>query len=431
MTTPQAVIRTYLWVTALFFLSASVIWGVNTLFLLDAGLSLFETFVANAAWTAGMVLFEIPTGLVADTRGRRISFLLSVGVLAAGTLAYVAIAELGGGVWWFVLASVVLGLGYTFHTGAVEAWVVDALGATGHRGDLDRVFARGGVVSGVAMLIGTTGGGLLGQADLSLPYLARAALLVGALGVGWRAMHDLGFRPRALRWSGVTAEMRTVGRASMRYGWRRRSVRLLMLVSFVQFAVGAWAFYAWQPYFLDLLGREAIWAAGVVAAMLALAGIVGNALVGRVVRPGRRRTTVLIVGAAASTLSLVGIGLTSSFWVAVALFVGSGVIRGVTFPVRQSYLHQVIPSEQRATVVSFDSLFGSLGSVGGQTGLGYLSEVRSIASGFVVGGLVTAAAIPLYGLVRRRGEPADLVAAPPEPPVLPEEPAETTVEAPT
>jgi len=68
----------YYTLAGLYTLSAAAIWGVNTLFLLDAGLSFFEVFVANGAFSLGTVLFEIPTGVVADTLGRRISFLLSV-----------------------------------------------------------------------------------------------------------------------------------------------------------------------------------------------------------------------------------------------------------------------------------------------------------------------------------------------------------------
>jgi hypothetical protein len=75
--TPGSVVRAYLVISGLFTLSASVIWEVNTLFLLDAGLDIFEVFIANAAFTAGMVAFEIPTGVVAHTSGRRRSFLLS------------------------------------------------------------------------------------------------------------------------------------------------------------------------------------------------------------------------------------------------------------------------------------------------------------------------------------------------------------------
>lgn len=406
-------IRSYLWITGLFWLAASIIWGVNTLFLLDAGLSLFETFVANAAWTAGMVIFEIPTGLVADTRGRRVSFLLSAGVLAVGTVIYVVISWAGGGLLPFVLVSLLLGLAYTFYSGAVEAWLVDALRATGYTGELDPVFARGGVVSGGAMLVGTVGGGLLGTVDLAWPYLARSALLVAAFAVALRGMRDLGFTPRAVRVGDVAREMRGVARASVRYGLRHRSVRLLMVASFAQFGVMAWAFYAWQPYFLDLLGRDdVVWVAGLVAAMIALARIAGNALVGRVARAGRRRSTILVWGAVALAASLAGVGLVSSFLAAVVILLVGIAIAGLAGPVRQAYLHEVIPSEQRATVVSFDSLFGSLGSVGGQTGLGYLAQVQSISVGFVASGLIAALAVPVLGLLRRTGERADRITAP-------------------
>src|SRR5918999_4863838 len=139
---PQRIIRTYLVITALFALSASLIWGINTLFLLEAGLDIFEVFVANAAFTAAMALFEVPTGVVADTRGRRVSFLLSESTLAVGTLAYVGVAAINGGLLLFCLAGVILGLGYTFYSGAVEAWLVDALKATGFQNELDGVFAR-------------------------------------------------------------------------------------------------------------------------------------------------------------------------------------------------------------------------------------------------------------------------------------------------
>ena len=409
--TPETVVRTYLTVTALFTLSASLIWGINTLFLLEAGLSIFEVFVANAAFTAAMALFEIPTGVVADTRGRRLSFLLSEGTLAAGTLAYVAVAAFGGGVVWFSLAGVILGLGYTFYSGAVEAWLVDALRATGDRGALDDVFARGGMVAAAATLIGTVGGGLIGSIDLSIPYLARAGLVLVAFVVGFRKMHDLGFRPRTVGIRGVAGEMRAVGRAGIRYGWHQPSIRLLMATTFLFFGFFSWAWYAWQPYFLELLGRNLVWVSGVIAALFSLSSMAGNALVRRVVRPGRRRTTILIAAAATMTVCFVGVGTVRHFWVAVPLFLVAAVASGALTPVKQTYLHAMIPSEQRATIVSFDSLVGSVGSVGGQTGLGYLSQERSIASGFVLGGVVTVLAVPLFARLRSRGDPADVVAA--------------------
>ena len=151
--TARRVVRTYYALAGIYTLSASVIWGVNTLFLLDAGLSFFEVFVANAAYSVGTVLFEIPTGVVADTLGRRASFLASAAVLALVTFLYLLLAEVGAGVVAFALVSVLLGLGFTFYSGAVEAWLVDALHATGFSGILDTIFARGQQVTGAAMLV--------------------------------------------------------------------------------------------------------------------------------------------------------------------------------------------------------------------------------------------------------------------------------------
>jgi len=408
---PQRVIRSYLIINGLFTLSASLIWGINTLFLLHADLSIFEVFVANAAFTAAMALFEVPTGVVADTLGRRVSFLLSEATLAAGTLAYVGVAAIHGGLLLFCLAGVILGLGYTFYSGAVEAWLVDALKATGYQHELDGVFAKASIVASVAMIVGTVGGGLLGQINLSLPYIARTALVLMAFAVGYRTMHEIGFTPRALQLQGVVGEMRKVGRTGITYGWRAPAVRLLVMESFVTWGFFSWAWYAWQPYFLELYGKNAIWLSGVIASLFALAGIAGNAMVKRLAIPGRRRTTILLGAAAVSTATMVATGVIRSFWITVPVFLFGAIAGGVLQPVRQTYLHQSIPTSERATLVSFDSLVGSLGSVGGQTGLGFLSQERSIPVGFVVGGLATVLALPIFGRLRALNEPADRITA--------------------
>src|SRR5690349_24709346 len=103
-------------------LAASFIWGINTIFLLDAGLSNLEAFAANAFFTAGMVLFEVPTGIVADGVGRRASYLLGTVTLTASTLLYVYLWEVRAPFVAWAFASLLLGLGFTFVSGAVEAW---------------------------------------------------------------------------------------------------------------------------------------------------------------------------------------------------------------------------------------------------------------------------------------------------------------------
>jgi MFS family permease len=407
--TPASIVRTYLAISGLFTLAASVIWGVNTLFLLDAGLDLFEVFIASSAFTAGMMLFEIPTGVVADTSGRRRSFLLSSLTLLLGTLGYVAIAALGGGLVWFVANSLVIGLGFSFYSGAVEAWLVDALKATGHHGRLERVFARGQMVSGAAMLVGSIGGGVLGNLDLAWPFLVRALLLGAVFVVGLTAMHDVGFTPHAISVSAMPAAMRRVLHTSLAFGWRARPIRLLMLVWLVQGMFTMWSWSAWQPYLLGLLGRDAVWVAGVVAALTALATIAGNALVEALTRFCGRRTTLLLAAMAVLAVATVGVGLAGSFWAALALLLTLSAAEGVVAPVQQAYLHEVVPSAQRATVVSSVSLVWSAGGIGGQLGLGWIARAQSVAAGYLVGGLAMLLALPPLLLLRRIGGHADVI----------------------
>ena len=407
--TSQRVIQSYFAIAGLYTLAAALIWGVNTLFLLDAGLDIFGVFVANAAFTAGMVMFEIPTGVLADTRGRRISFLLSVLVLFGTTLAYVAVAKAGGGLLAFAAVSVIMGLGFTFYSGAVEAWLVDALKSLDYTGPLDQVFARGSMVTGATMLIGTLGGGLLGTIDLALPYLVRSAALAVLFVAALVTMFDLGFEARTLSIAQLPYEMRRVAAASITYGWQRYPMRLLMLISFLQVGFLTWGFYAWQPYFLELLGRDAVWVAGVVAALIAGSTIVGNVVVDWFSRYCGRRTTLLLAAAGVLLVGAVAVGLANSFGLAVLLFCLVAAATGVTGPVKQAYIHEIVPSEQRASVVSFDSMFGNGGGVLGQTGLGYLSRSHSIGEGYVVGGLVTVLAFPLLARLRNLGGRADVI----------------------
>src|SRR6187431_208839 len=149
MPTPRTIQRTYITLILGNTLAASLIWGINTIFLLDAGLTNLEAFAANAFFTAGMMIFEVPTGIVADTVGRRASYLLGTVTLAVTTLGYVLLWMVHGPFWAWAVVSMLLGLGFTFFSGATEAWLVDALRATGYDGPLEAVFGRGQIVTGV------------------------------------------------------------------------------------------------------------------------------------------------------------------------------------------------------------------------------------------------------------------------------------------
>src|SRR3989304_9059396 len=124
---PQNIQTIYLYLVLGNTLATSFIWGINTIFLLDAGLSNYEAFLANAFFSLGYVIFEVPTGIVADTYGRRVSYLLGTITLSLSTAAYLLMWQIEGPFWGWAVSSMLLGLGFTFFSGALEAWVARSL----------------------------------------------------------------------------------------------------------------------------------------------------------------------------------------------------------------------------------------------------------------------------------------------------------------
>src|SRR5262245_14956081 len=337
MPQPSSIVRTYFVLLLGNTLAASLIWGINTIFLLDAGLSNLEAFAANAFFTAGMVLFEVPTGIVADTVGRRASYLLGTVTLAGSTLLYVGLWQIEAPFWAWALVSVLIGLGFTFFSGAVEAWLVDALTATGFTGELDAVFARGQVVSGTAMLAGSVAGGFIAaEWSLGVPFVLRGIVLGVMFAVAFRLMWDIGFTPE--QGGRPLAEMRRIASASIDYGWRVPAVKWLMVEALFTGGVGIYVFYALQPYLLELWGDpEAYQIAGLVAAIVAGAQILGGLAAPWIRARFRRRTSALIATAALSAVTLALIGVVESFWFVLAMIVVWGLLFAASHPIRQTY----------------------------------------------------------------------------------------------
>jgi MFS family permease len=405
--TPRTIQRTYLLLLLGNTLAASLIWGINTIFLLDAGLSNLEAFAANAFFTAGMVLFEVPTGIVADTAGRRLSYLLGTVTLSASTLLYVLLWQIGAPFWQWAVVSILLGLGFTFFSGAVEAWLVDALTATGFTGALESVFGRGQIVTGAAMLTGSVAGGFVAQqTNLGVPFVLRGLILIAMFVLAFKFMHDIGFAPD--KGGRPLAEMRKVASASIEYGWRVPAVKWLMVEALFTGGVGIYAFYALQPYLLELYGDpQAYQIAGLVAAIVAGAQILGGVVAPRFRRLFHRRTSALIATAALGVVTLGLIGIFESFWAVIGLIVFWSLLFAASMPIRQTYINGLIPSRQRATILSFDSLMESTGGVWVQPVLGRAADVWGYAPSYLMGAAISAVAVPALILSRRQNAAAD------------------------
>jgi MFS family permease len=183
-----------------------------------------------------------------------------------------------------------------------------------------------------------------------------------------------------------------------------------MLAAPFSFGVGIYAFYAMQPYLLELYGDEQAYSiAGLAAAITAGAQIAGGMVAPQVRRLFRNRTSVLLTGLLVEIVLLVLLGITTSFWVAVGVLVLWGLVAAAAFPIRQAYVNGLLPSAQRATVLSFDNLLGSSGGVVIQPALGKVADVWSYSTSYLVAAGIQALATPFLVLARRERASSDPV----------------------
>jgi MFS family permease len=262
------------------------------------------------------------------------------------------------------------------------------------------------------MLCGSIAGGIIAQqTNLGVPYIIRSAILGVTFVVAWTMMRDQGFTPA--RGSSVREEVTNVIRGALEHGLKNPPVRWVMLAAFFTDGVTIYGFYAMQPYLLELWGDpRAYTIAGLSAAIVAGAQIVGGLLVPHLGKLFTRRTTVLLSGTLTSAAILAGISVFQSFWAVVALLVVWALMFAALTPVRQAYINGLIRSKERATVLSFDSLLGSAGGVVTQPMLGRAADMWSYPISYAGCAAIQALAVPFILLARRERAASDSVTAP-------------------
>ena len=184
----------------------------------------------------------------------------------------------------------------------------------------------------------------------------------------------------------------------------------MMLAAPFTGGVTIYAFYAMQPYLLELYGDEkAYGVAGLAAAIVAGAQIAGGLMVPFIGRVFRKRTSVIVTAYVISVVVLALVGLVPNFWMVVTLLVLWGLMFAAITPVRQAYLNALISSEQRATVLSFDSLLGSTGGVVIQPILRKVADVWSYPASYIVSAGFQTLAIPFALMARRENAKQDVI----------------------
>lgn len=380
--------RVYYLLTCVYRVAWSALGPTYGLFLLDRGLDLLQLNLVLAVYLITICLFEVPTGAVADTVGRKASFLLSCLIRAAAFAMYYVSDSFPA----FLVAEVVDAIGTTLATGAFDAWAVDGVHAEGDRRPVDRLFSRGQMLGQAMAILGGLGAAQLADRDLALPWLIGAGGFLLCALLGAALMHEAR-PPRAARAPGAYSLAAAMGEgvAIVRAA---PLLRQLCLLTALTSCATMPAFQLWQPRLSGMSGQGP-WLMGWVWAFLGVTSIIGSAAVPRLLpRLGRARTLALAVAWRGVTLGCAGAA--TGFPLAVAGFLLQEVGFGISEPVLQAWMNEHASAARRATVLSIRSMAFTLGGGTGLIALGWLARETDIGLAWMTAAAIYLVSVPLF-----------------------------------
>lgn len=381
------------------------------------GLSPLQLVLVGTLLEIICFLFEMPTGIVADVYSRRLSiligtFLVGIGFIIEGSIPVFA-AVLVCQIFW--------GIGATFLSGAVEAWITDEVGDE----NVGPVFLRGTQVGLVGTLLGIVGAVALGWNSVQIPVVAGG---VGFLVLGvilTLIMPEHGFRrqkPGEAEWMpemlGTFREGVSLARKSPVVG-RLFAVSLILGLSSEAFD-RLWTVHVLENLDqLSLFGLDnvALWF-GAINLVGTLVGLAGTEFVRRLHPESLRAgapVRVLITLAAMKVLATIGFALSPVTWIALPLLWSRNMADTVAAPVQAAWMNLHLEPKVRATVLSIESQFNAVGQIGGGPPLGLVGNRVSVRGALVVSGLVLAPVIWIYGRLATEREARVPVAETPAP----------------
>lgn len=377
----KSTIRQYYILLALSQAGIGIIAATYVTFLLSRGLNLFEVNLVNVAFFVTLFLCEIPTGAFADVFGRKMSYVLSCTLFAVSMFVYASSESLSG----FILAEVIGAIGATFASGAFDAWLVDTLKHHGYSDSIGPIFSRKTQIKYGVLLVVAIAGAFIADISIVLPWIVGGCLFSLSTLFALFTMKEEYFERKKLSFrTGLTALKDTV-RASIEYGIRNSNVRFVMMMTLVlAFAVMA-PNMQWQPYFKNWLPDQT--SMGFIFAGVSLSIVLGGWIAPKILSRITDERTALVV-----CLAVIGGGMLGSVaFIAlppvVFFFLLHEVGRGAFDPIKQAYLHDNIPSKERATVVSFESIAHHLGGIVGLLVSGLLAQHGSIELAWIVSGM--------------------------------------------
>jgi len=397
--------RTYYGLTAVSAFAFALCFTLNLVFQYRViGLDPFQMVLVGTVLEATTFLFEVPTGVVADLVSRRLSVI--IGFLLTG-LAFVV----EGGIATFaaaLLGNVVWGIGYTFVSGALQAWITDEVGPE----HVAPVFTRGVQVDLVASIVGILGAGALGLVALRVPVIVSGVVFVALAVALLLVMPERSFEPTPRGDRETFAHLRAQFLAGLRVARRRPVVRALLVVSLLAGLASEVFDRLWRVRLIesfslpDVAGGDealAFTAIALVGTVVSLGASLASSrwLPRRIVE--QHPAIPVGAGSALEVLAVAGVAVLGSLWLVLGCVWLRGASKAFTGPIEDAWLNRHLDPATRATVLSMNGQADAIGQVAGGPPLGALASRTSIPVALLVASVVQAPAVA--ALLRVRNVP--------------------------
>jgi MFS transporter, DHA3 family, tetracycline resistance protein len=382
----------------------------NVYFVAEVGMSPLQLVLCGTAMELAIFVFEVPTGVIADTVSRRLSVIVSFFVLGVAMTLFGVL----GSAPLIIAAYALWGFGYTFQSGAYEAWLADEVGEE----RLTRALLRGAQAGNLGGLLGIGLGTVLALVDLRLAIVAGGALVLSVGGFLAVVMPETGFRPERAPDAG-TGPRAFLGTA--RAGASLvRGHHLLLLVLAIAFFWGMWTESfdrLWQAQFLTEVGLPSGalpavgWIGLLTAAAMVIAIVVAQLAVPRLEGASRERLARVLLGANGAILvGALAFAVAGAPWLAMVAYAAVVACRALIVPLQSAWVNRTIERPAvRATVLSIVSQADAVGQVGGGPAIGAIGSSVGLRPALAVGAGALAPALALYArVVRRHGHEPEL-----------------------
>ena len=396
------------WISAAFAVSFTV---TAVYFVQDVGMNPLQLVLVGTVMEAAVFLFEIPTGVVADTFGRRRSVLIGWAIQGGGLVLVGTVPEFGS-----ILAGYALwGIGHTFTSGAYEAWITDEVGADRVR----PIFLRGARIGYVGAIAGIPASVVLAATLGTGTAVAVGGGLVAAAAVFFLfAMPEHGFR-RVVRKDGRRSRelLGTAGEGARLV--RAQPLLLLMLAIFFFAGMSTEGFdRLWEAHLIRDVGLpslgslDPVYWFGIFNLASLVLGLLGSTVLIRRMEASPRAVLARILFALTlvQLVAYLAFGVAGALALALAGFLVYRLTRSLLLPLELSWLNENIPdSSVRATVISITNQADAIGQVGGGPVIGAVGTLASIRAALVSGALVLLPALALFArAIRHRGAEPEL-----------------------